>query len=433
MKQQQLLMKALFATLFAALFLSSVAQAAPQKIEGIVAVINDDIVLESELADAVSNVEQQFQQNSGQLPPADVLRQKVLERLVLSKLQLQRAQQTGISVSESQLNEALSNIAQRNNMTLGEFAKALRQDGLSYLNFRNSVKEELIITQLRRRMVDSRINVSEREVDDAMATLSAQARTDQSYHIQHILISAPEAASPQLLEEKRQQALELIKRLDQGEAFDQLAITHSDGPNALDGGDLGWRKLTEVPSLFVDAVSRLKAGQHNSSPIQSPSGFHLLRVAETKGNADNTVEEVRARHILLQINDGSDEDAARNTLRTIQDRLNNGDSFADLAAEYSEDPGSKANGGNLGWQDPAAYVPAFEEAVRKLPLNQVSKPVRSRFGYHIIEVLERRQSEASDETRRLQVRADLGNRKLQEETLLWQRRLLDEAYIEYRL
>ncbi|MDD9894136.1 MAG: peptidylprolyl isomerase [Gammaproteobacteria bacterium] len=417
----------------AMLALTSNAHAAPQKLEGIIALINDEVVLTSELDDAVTNIQAQFKQNGGQLPPISVLQQKVLERLVLVKLQLQRASQMGINISESQLNQALTNIAQRNNMSLADFAKALRKDGLSYLDFRNSVREELTVTQLRRRMVDSRIQVTEREIDDALATLSAQARADQSYRLQHILISSPEAASPELLETKRARALELIERLQNGEEFEQLAVAYSDGQNALEGGDLGWRKLTEVPSLFVDALNTLKVGEHTVEPIQSPSGFHLLRLAETRGNYDNRIQEVKARHILVQVNQVVSDSTARATLRTIQDRLDNGDSFADLAKEYSDDSGSKDKGGDLGWQDPTNFVDGFEDAVRTLPLNKISPPVRSQFGYHIIEVLERRERDATEELRRLEVRNDIANRKLQEETQLWQRRLLDEAYIEYRL
>lgn len=415
------------------LIASKPAQASTESLEGIIALINDEVVLRSELDEAVSNIETQFRQNNGQLPPMNVLRQKVLERLVLVKLQLQRAKQMGINISESQLNQALTNIAKRNNMDLSDFANAIRKDGLSYLDFRNSVREELTVTQLRRRMVDSRINVTEREIDDALATLAAQARADQSYRLQHILIASPEAASPEVLESKRAKAAELIERLNQGESFEQLAVAYSDGQNALEGGELGWRKLTEVPSLFVDALNTLKAGEYTATPIQSPSGFHLLRLAETRGNDDNRIEEVRARHILVQVNEVVSDATARTTLRAIQDRLDNGEDFGELAKEYSDDSGSKEKGGDLGWQDPANYVAGFEEAVRTQPLNQISQPVRSQFGYHIIQVLERRERDASDELRRLQVSNDIGNRKLQEETLLWQRRLLDEAYIEYRL
>lgn len=420
------------ATALLATSLSS-AHAAQESLEGIIALINDEVVLSSELTEAVDNIRGQFQQSGGQLPPEDVLRKKVLERLVLVKLQLQRASQMGIKISESQLNQALTNIAERNQMTLADFAKVLRKDGVSYLDFRNSVREELTITQLRRRMVDSRINVTEREIDDALATLSAQARADTSYRLQHILISSPEAASPDVLEAKRQQAQKLIDRLKAGESFGQLAVAYSDGQNALEGGELGWRKLTEVPSLFVDALNTLKIGEYTVTPIQSPSGFHLLRLAETRGDQDNRINEVHARHILVQINQVVSDATARATLRTIQDKLDNGVSFAELAKEYSDDSGSKDKGGDLEWQDPANFVDGFEEAVLALPIGKVSGPVRSQFGYHIIEVLGRRERDATDELRRLQVRNDIANRKLQEESLLWQRRLLDEAYIEYRL
>lgn len=413
--------------------LTPTAQAAQERLEGIIALVNEEVVLSSELNDAVDNIRGQFTQAGNQLPPDEILNQKVLERLVLVKLQLQRASQMGITVSESQLNQALTNIAERNNMTLADFAKVLRKDGVSYLDFRNSVREELIVTQLRRRMVDSRINVTEREVDDALATLSAQARTDTSYRLQHILIASPEAASPDLLESKRQSALDLINRLKQGEDFTQLAAAYSDGQNALEGGDLGWRKLTEIPSLFIEALNALEVGEYTQQPIQSPSGFHLLRLAETRGDQDKRIQEVHARHILISAPAGADDSKARATVRTIQDKLDNGVSFAELASEYSDDPGSKSNGGDLDWQDPSIFVDAFKDAVSTLPVGKVSSPVRTQYGFHIIEVLERRENEASDERKRLQVRNDIATRKLQEESQLWQRRLIDEAYIEYRL
>lgn len=413
--------------------LLSAPSLAAQRLDGISAVVNEEAILSSELNDAVERVKQQFRSAGNEEPPESVLREKILERLVLTKIQLQRASQVGIRITESQLNTAINNIAQRNNLSLAQFAEQLRKDGVNYLDFRNTLREELTVTQLRRQMVDSRIQVTEREVDDAIATLAAQARSDTSYQLQHILIASPEAASPDLLEANRKQAEDIIAQLEAGANFTQMAQTYSDGQNALEGGDLGWRKLTEIPSLFVEAVSQLEAGDFTRSPIQSPSGFHLLYLADTRGAEVLKAEEVNARHILIPVTDAASDAAARNTLRTIQDRLDNGDDFAVLAADYSADPGSKDNGGNLGWQDPANYVPSFQQAVRSLPIGEISQPVRTQFGYHIIQVLERREIEGGDQLRRRQIHNDIANRKLQEEAQLWQRRLIDEAYIEYRL
>jgi len=413
--------------------LLSAPSLAAQRLDGISAVVNEEAILSSELNDAVERVKQQFRSAGNEAPPESVLREKILERLVLTKIQLQRASQVGIRITESQLNTAINNIAQRNNLSLAQFAEQLRKDGVNYLDFRNTLREELTVTQLRRQMVDSRIQVTEREVDDAIATLAAQARSDTSYHLQHILIASPEAARPEVLEANLKQAQDIIKQLEDGANFTQLAQTYSDGQNALEGGDLGWRKLTEIPSLFVEAVSQLEAGDFTRSPIQSPSGFHLLYLADTRGAEVLKAEEVNARHILIPVTDAASDAAARNTLRTIQDRLDNGDDFAVLAADYSADPGSKDNGGNLGWQDPANYVPSFQQAVRSLPIGEISQPVRTQFGYHIIQVLERREIEGGDQLRRRQIHNDIANRKLQEEAQLWQRRLIDEAYIEYRL
>lgn len=412
--------------------LLSTASLAAQRLDGISAVVNEEAVLSSELNDAVEGVKLQFRNAGNDEPPESVLREKVLERLVLTKIQLQRASQVGIRITESQLNLAINNIADRNKLSLAEFAEQLRKDGVQYLDFRNTLREELTVTQLRRQMVDSRIQVTEREIDDALATLAAQARSDTSYHLQHILIATPEAASPETLEARRVEAEQLIKQLQNGANFSQLAQAHSDGQNALEGGDLGWRKLTEVPSLFVDALSELNAGDFSTQPIQSPSGFHLLFLAETRGTEALKAQQVNARHILITVTDDASEAAARTTLRKIQDRLDNGDTFAALAAEYSGDPGSKDKGGNLGWQDPSIFVPEFEQAARTLPIGETTL-VRSQFGFHVLQVLERREVEGGDELRRRQIQNDIANRKLQEEAQLWQRRLIDEAYIEYRL
>lgn len=412
--------------------LLSTPSLAAQRLDGISAVVNEEAVLSSELSDAVESVKLQFRNAGNDAPPEDVLREKVLERLVLTKIQLQRASQVGIRITESQLNMAVNNIAERNKLSLAEFAEQLRKDGVNYLDFRNTLREELTVTQLRRQMVDSRIQVTEREIDDALATLAAQARSDTSYQLQHILIATPEAASPDVLEARRAEAEQLIKQLQDGANFAQLAQSHSDGQNALEGGDLGWRKLTEVPSLFVDALSELDAGEFTTSPIQSPSGFHLLFLAATRGTEVLKAQQVNARHILIPVADAASEAAAKTTLRTIQDRLENGDSFAALAAEYSGDPGSKDKGGDLGWQDPSIFVPEFEQAARTLPVGETTL-VRSQFGYHVLQILDRREVEGGDELRRRQIQNDIANRKLQEEAQLWQRRLIDEAYIEYRL
>lgn len=408
------------------------SHAAREPLDQIAAVVNDDVVLQSELNTAIVSIGQQLRQQGQQVPPPGVMSSQVLERLILAKIQEQRAERIGIRVDEAELTAAVKTIAERNNLSLRDFASALRADGIDYLEFRNSIRSEMVMTRLRQREVERKIVVTDREVDDAMIAFLKQKEESKSYRLQHIMVAVPEAADGDVLAERKAKIDGVLESLNGGADFSNLAIANSDGQFALEGGNLGWRKIDEVPQLFADAVQSLEAGQH-SQVIRSGGGFHIIKVAESKGEEKHFTNEALARHILIGVNDERNEQQAKELTNEIMRKLYAGEDFAKLAKEFSDDPGSGAEGGNLGWTDPAAFVPEFKTAVETQELQVIGQPVKTQFGFHIIEVLDRRQVDTTELAQRNQVRRAIGQRKIAEESTLWQRRLRDEAYVDIRI
>ena len=408
------------------------SHAAREPLDQIAAVVNDDVVLQSELNTAIVSIGQQLRQQGQQVPPPSVMSSQVLERLILAKIQEQRAERTGIRVDEAELTAAVKTIAERNNLSLRDFASALRADGIDYLEFRNSIRSEMVNTRLRQREVERKIVVTDREVDDAMIAFLKQKEESKSYRLQHIMVAVPEAADGDVLAERKAKIDGVLEALIGGADFSNLAIANSDGQFALEGGNLGWRKIDEVPQLFAEAVQSLEAGQH-SQVIRSGGGFHIIKVAESKGEEKHFTNEALARHILIGVNDERNEQQAKELTNEIMRKLYAGEDFAKLAKEFSDDPGSGAEGGNLGWTDPAAFVPEFKTAVETQELQVIGQPVKTQFGFHIIEVLDRRQVDTTELAQRNQVRRAIGQRKIAEESTLWQRRLRDEAYVDIRI
>jgi len=427
----RLLLPALFCALLLALGLTAPAQAG-EPLDRILVVVNDGVILQSELDRAMDEARRQIRERGIAAPDEDVLRGQVLERLILTRIQTQRAQAAGIRIDDRELNEVLANIARQNGMNLAEFADAVRKDGMDYLAVREQVRDEVMIQRLRAREVDSRVTVTDQDVDMLLATQGADGG-DAEYRLSHILVTVPEGANADARDAARARAEKLLERIRAGEDFAEIAIAHSDGQQALQGGDLDWRRGADLPQVFAQAASRLTPGQ-TSNVIETSGGFHLVKLVDLRGGAERkTVNETRARHILVQTNAVRDDDQARLLARDIYNRLVAGEDFAKLAKEYSDDPGSKNSGGDLGFQPPGVFAPEFQIRIDQLQPGELSPPFRTQFGWHVAGVVERRTRDTTEETRRARARAAIGNRKAAEEYETWLRRLRSEAYVEYRL
>jgi peptidyl-prolyl cis-trans isomerase SurA len=425
--------------LAAALFLPLSAQAQTRELsstgellDGVAAVVNDGIVLKSELQIELARIVERLRAQGTPLPPPQTLAQQVLERLVIQRLQLQRAERVGIQVSDETLNQALANVADRNNVSLAELPALLAREGIDYATYRAELRNQIIVDQLRQRDVLARIAVSPREVDEYLARQAGKAGENHEYLLSHILVAVSPNATPAQQAEAEQRVEELARRIKAGEDFGQLAVAYSDGQQALEGGSLGWRKGSELPSVFADVVPGLERGQV-SEPIRSGSGFHLIRLEDRRGGEPILEDQTRARHILITTNEVLDDDGARQRLTDIRQRILDGEDFAAVARAVSEDDQSALEGGDLGWSAPGVYVPEFERTLASLDINEISQPFRTDFGWHIVQVLERRTHDVTEDRRRQQAIMAIRNSKLGEETELWARRLRDEAYVEYRM
>lgn len=402
------------------------------KIDRIVAVVDQQVITENELADRVRTVTAQFEKQGAKLPPANVLEKQILERLINDKLQLQFALQTGLRVDDAQLEKTIERIAEQNKMALPEFKQALIADGINYRKFREDVRTEILLARLRDRDVDQRINVTESEIDNFLATQSSRNEVQDEYEILHILIRAPEDSAPADLQKLRGKAEQALSQLKEGADFANVSATYSDAPNALEGGKLGWKSATQIPNLFADALKPLKPGEM-SSILRSPNGFHILKLNNRRGGSSPlVVEQTHVRHILLKLSEIQSEDEARKKLADIQEKIKAGEQFEDLARQYSQD-GSAKNGGDLGWLNPGDALPEFEVSMNRLQPLAVSEPVKTGFGLHLIQVIERRQQDMSKESARLKARQEIRARKSDEAYQDWVRELRDRAFVDLRL
>ncbi len=401
-------------------------------LDGIAAVVNDGGVLKSELRDEMGRIVERLKAQGTNLPPERTLARQVLERLVVTRIQLQRAERIGIQVSDETLNNALASVAERNNVTIAELPRVLAKEGLDYQAYRSQMRDQIALEQLRQRDVTSRISVTPREIDEFLARQSGRASFNQEFNLSQILIAVAPTAAPDAVAAAEKRVAELRERLRNGEDFAALAVSNSDGQQALEGGSLGWRKGDELPTLFAEIVPGLEKGQV-SDPIRSPSGFHLVRLNDRRGGEPIIEQQVHARHILITPSEVLDDDAAHDKIRGIRQRILDGDEFAAVAKAASDDPGSRNEGGDLGWTGPGAFAPEFQKIVEQLPEGEISEPVRTRFGWHIIEVLGRRVQDTTEEVQRQQAALAIRNSKLGEETDLWVRRLRDQAFVEYRI
>ena len=422
---------ALALVLIAGVFLPG-ANPGAQDLDRIVAIINDDVIMRSELAVKIQSVSAQMQEQNIPLPPQSILERQVLDRLIMTKLQIQMAQNTGIRVDDETLNRTISNIAAGNEMSLNEFREILEGDGYGYETFRKDIRDEILISRLQQRQVDNRIIVTDREIDNFLSNQEHQGETDIEFHIAHILVAIPEGGSTRQVTKARETADQVLSELQAGAEFSSMAATYSDGQQALDGGDLGWRKAGQVPTLFADFISDMEIGGL-SDIIKSPSGYHIIKLLDKRSSEQVVVTQTKARHILIRPDELTTADDALRRLQQLRMRIDGGDDFAELAKAHSADTMSAAEGGDLGWVNPGDLVPEFESAMNSLEPGVTSLPFRTQFGFHIVQVLDRREHDSTEDIKRARAREVIRRRKLDEARTDWLRQMRDEAYVEYRL
>jgi len=400
-----------------------------QLLDKVVAIVNDGVVSQSDLDEQTAMIVERLKEQKTQLPPPDVLRKQVLERLVMDEIQLQRAQRIGLKVTDEQLNATLADIAQRNNLSLSQLPAELAKQGVDYATFRDQTRKEMTIQGLRQRDVLSKINPTPREFDQFVERLRKLPSETDEYNVSHILLAVPQDATQAKVDELGKLAQQIYER-SKNEDFARLAVAYSNSQTALQGGALGWRKGPELPTALAEIVAGLKPGDV-SKPIATPNGFHLFKLNEIRSTQGSRIEDqVHARHILIKPNALQDDATVKQKLSGVRDKILKGEDFAAFASSMSEDSGSAVNGGDLGWTGPGSFVPEFESTMAGLKDNEISEPFRTQFGWHIVQVLGRRQFDTTEESLRQRAFRQLRESKADEETELWLRRLRDEAFVD---
>jgi peptidyl-prolyl cis-trans isomerase SurA len=410
----------------------AVAANEPVALDRIVAVVNDEVITRMELDRESRMAMEQLRRQGTPLPARDILEKQLLERMITKRALLQVAKQNGMRVSDSELDSAVDRIAQENKMTTVALRETVERDGIGFDRFREDVRGEMLVARLRDREVESRIMVGDSEIQSFLRTQDNQGEKIDEYNLTHILVTVPEQATPDEVKQRRARADTALAQLRQGLDFRQVAASFSDAPDALQGGSMGWRPAARLPTIFLDALKNMKVGQV-SDLLRSPNGFHILKLMDKRGN--NTpviVTQTHARHILIRLNEVVSENDARNRLNSLKDRITNGADFGELARLQSDDT-SAVRGGDLGWVTPGDVVPEFERAMDALKLGQVSDPFKSPFGWHIVQVLERREQDMSKDRERLAARQAIRQRKSEEQWQEWVRQQRDKSYVEYHL
>ena len=403
-----------------------------QEIDRIIAIVNDDVIVASELDRRIDQVRNQLIDAGSTAPPYPILQKQVLERLVIERLQIQVAAQTGIFITEEDLNATISGMAQRSGLSLRNFRDAIRQDGYDYPLFREQIREQLLISRVRQFHVSNRIIVSERDVDNFLSMQAKLGSEDFEYHLRHILIATPEGASSSEIAEAKARAQKVLQLLKNGAAFRQVAVAESDGQRALDGGDLGWKKTAQLPTIFVNVVPKMRKGDI-SDIIKSASGFHIVKLDDIRGHSQHIITQTLSRHILIRPNELISDEEAEIQLQQLILRVEAGEDFGKLARSHSDDRGSAINNGELRWLNPGDLVPKFETVADTLQPGEVSQPFKTQFGWHIVQVMGRREHDNTEDVIRTKAREQISERKAEEEGQAWLRQLRDQAYIEYRL
>lgn len=414
------------------LLLAANSMAARKPLDRIAAIVNSDVILYSEFDARLQQVTANARESKMALPDKEVLNSQIMDVLISEQLQLDMARKNNFSVSDEQVNFAISNILKSNNMSQQQLEYELRKEGMDMLSFREKIRRDITIQQIQQGAVQQRIQISPLEVDNFLQSAEAKFWISPEYHLGHILISLPQAADANAIEEAKQKALALVKNARDGKSFAELAIANSDGPAALKGGDLGWRKTSSLPTLFAEIVPQLKVGAV-SEPARSPAGFHVLKLYEKRGDEQQTQEQVNARHILIKPSAILSNDEAREKLKEIRQKILDGADFAAEAKEHSEDIGSMLAGGDLGWGVPELYVPEFAQVIKTSPIGEISEPFQTQFGWHILQVQERRNEDITDAVLRDKAARILTNRRFEDELQIWLREMRDAAYVDIRI
>jgi peptidyl-prolyl cis-trans isomerase SurA len=401
-------------------------------IDRVVAVVDSGVIMESQLNSRVEEILIRLKSDTTELPPINLLEEQVLDRLIIEEIQLQLADRAGIKISDSELNQTLSRVSSQNNLSLEDFRLKLEAEGTSYKSFRDTIKKELIIQRVQRGRVGGKVDISEQEIENFINSEEGKSQLAEQYNVQHILLSVKSGLTEQQIEEIKDEANNLITRLEGDESFEKLATSYSSGQKALEGGFLGWRTSAELPSLFADVVTELKVGEV-AQPLRSGAGFHILKLTDKRGNTVKFLDQTLARHILVQPSEIRTENQAKELINDIYERLTNGEDFKQLARQFSEDPGSKMDGGELGWSNPGDYDPIFEKTLNATEIGKISEPVQSSFGWHIIEALDRRNEDVSQEEQKNRAYQIIFKRKFEQELQSTLIELRAEAYVDIKL
>ncbi len=421
--------KALIAFLLTALSISAVAQV--EILDRVVAVVDEDVVLESEVQRRVAAINVQIQKSGTQAPPQEILLQQVLERLISERLQLNMGYNAGIRITDTELNESMGRIAESNQLTMEQYIEQIHTSGSTLSAVRNEIRNEMILMRVQQGNVMRRINISNQELDNFLNSEEGRFMTSPDVNVGHILLPVPSSSSTDETKAILKRAEGLLTQMQSGTDFRQLAMANSADQTALQGGDLGWRKMAQLPGVFIEAVEKLDVDAV-SKPIRSDAGYHLIKLYERRGGGEQLIEQHFARHILIKPNEIRDEETTISQLNELRDRIAADDDFALLAKEFSEDPGSALNGGELGWSTPGMFVPEFEQTMSSIELKEVSAPFLSQFGWHILQVTERRNEDFSDTIMRNRAQNLLRQRKYEEELQVWLQEIRDEAFIEIK-
>jgi len=401
-----------------------------KKIDRIIAIVDQDVITEKELLEKINSVIQNLKSEKIEIPLEGILRKQVMERLIINSIQIQLAAQTGLKISDAQVDKTIERISEKNKLNIADFKKNIEKDGTNFYRFREEIRSEITIAQLKEREVDSKIVITDGEIDNFLNMQSKEVQDE--FEVAHILIRVPEDSSPEKVEKLKNKAEEAVKQIQLGKSFTQVSGTFSETPNALEGGNLGWKKTSDLPVLFSDALKKTEVGKLTQI-LRSPNGFHILKLINKKGSGGPLIiEQANVRHILIKLSEITSENESRQKLIGIKERLENGTKFEDMAKQYSEDPSSN-NGGNLGWINPGDTVPEFEKAIKQLNINQISDPIKTPFGFHLIQLLERRSQDMSKESARIQARQQIKIRKSEEAYQDWLQELRDRAFVELRL
>jgi len=418
--------------LLGALLFGSPAHAEVRPLDRVVAIVDNDVIMQSQLDQRVTEVQKSIAKQGGNQPPTSVLQQQVLERLILENIQLQIGDRAGVRITDEELNQALETIAQRNNMNIEQLRMALEQDGLSFSAAREQIRREMIISRVRQRRVADRIDVTNQEVQRFMASEHGQLQLSEEFRLANILLPLAEGSTAAVIEKAAIQAQQIYQQLQQGASFTDLAVSRSASENALEGGEMGWRKTAQLPPPFDTLVPALTPGQV-TQPVRTPGGFIIIKLLEKRGGNNQLRDEVHVRHILIKPSEIRSDAEAQKMAERLYERIVAGESFSNLAENFSEDPGSARNGGDLDWIDPSILVPEFQEVMKQTPSGSLSKPFKTGYGWHVLEVLGRRATDSSEQLREQQAMNILRNRKFDEELQGWLLEIRGEAYVESKL